>query len=279
MAYERARPRATLADPLLKSLSIMFRNVAKVSLISLCLVVAACAADDESSAPAPTALTSEGVDAAAPSEPGPMVSPLATSVAPPPPPAPAPAVESEPATEDAGAAAPMEDASVPADAEAPPAEQDSGVIVVVPLLFGSIHVTEKSGAICNYRVDGVDKGTSTSLDLALGIGQHSVACITPDRSTSKSVTVTFGATTDVVLELPAPPAPVENGTLVAVAVGGTCGFSVNGAFKGSGSSLKLSVPAGTYSVTCKPGDGSALKSRSVIIKGGDTAMAMFKLAP
>lgn len=69
-------------------------------------------------------------------------------------------------------------------------------------------------------------------------------------------------------------------TLVAVAVGGTCGFSVNGAFKGSGSSLKLELfLAGTYSVTCKPGDGSALKSRSVIIKGGDTAMAMFKLAP
>ena len=254
----------------------MFRNVAKVSLVSLCLVVAACADEDESSAPAPTALTSEGADAAAPTEPGPMVSPLATSVAPPPPPAPAPAVDSEPA-EDAGAPAPMDDASVPADAGAPLAEQDSGVIVVVPLLFGSIHVTEKSGAICNYRVDGVDKGTSTSLDLALSIGQHSVACITPDRSTSKSVTVTFGATTDVVLELPAPPAPVGNGTLVAVAVGGSCAFSVNGAAKGTSSQLKLSVPAGTYSVTCKPTDGSALKSRSVIIKGGETAMAMFKL--
>jgi serine/threonine-protein kinase len=33
---------------------------------------------------------------------------------------------------------------------------------------------------------------------------------------------------------------------------------------------------GTYSVSCKPASG-ATKSRSVTIKSGETAMAMFKL--
>lgn len=74
----------------------------------------------------------------------------------------------------------------------------------------------------------------------------------------------------------APAAGGGNGTLVAVAVGGTCAFSVNGASKGTTSTLKLSLSPGTYSVSCKPASG-ATKSRSVAIKSGATAMAMFKL--
>lgn len=67
-----------------------------------------------------------------------------------------------------------------------------------------------------------------------------------------------------------------NGTLVAVAVGGPCTFTVNGASKGRSSSLRLSLRAGTYSVTCKPASGAA-KSKSVTVRPGETAMAMFKL--
>jgi serine/threonine-protein kinase len=66
------------------------------------------------------------------------------------------------------------------------------------------------------------------------------------------------------------------GTIVAVAVGGTCAFSVNGASKGTMSTLKLSVKPGSYSVTCKPSTG-ATKSKSVTVAGGGSAMAMFKL--
>jgi serine/threonine-protein kinase len=79
---------------------------------------------------------------------------------------------------------------------------------------------------------------------------------------------------------PTPPPPStgsgDNGTLVAVAVGGTCAFSVNGASKGTSSSLKLSIKPGTYSVTCAPSSGSS-KSKSVTVTSGGTAMAMFKL--
>jgi len=73
-----------------------------------------------------------------------------------------------------------------------------------------------------------------------------------------------------------PPSTNEKGTLVAIAVGGTCSFSVNGASKGTTSSVKLSVNPGNYTVTCKPSSG-AMKSKSVEVKSGATAMAMFKL--
>ena len=79
---------------------------------------------------------------------------------------------------------------------------------------------------------------------------------------------------------PPPPAstPASGGTgmLVAVAVGGSCAFAVNGASKGTTSPLKIPLKPGSYSVSCKPASG-ATKSRSVTIKSGETAMAMFKL--
>jgi serine/threonine-protein kinase len=51
---------------------------------------------------------------------------------------------------------------------------------------------------------------------------------------------------------------------------------VNGAGKGTSSSLSLSLKPGTYSVTCKPANG-ATKSKSVTVKSGEKAMAAFKL--
>ncbi len=75
---------------------------------------------------------------------------------------------------------------------------------------------------------------------------------------------------------PPPPAAGDKGTLVAIAVGGTCAFSVNGASKGTTNSLKLSVAPGNYTVTCKPSSG-ATKSKSVEVKSGASSMAMFKL--
>jgi serine/threonine-protein kinase len=75
---------------------------------------------------------------------------------------------------------------------------------------------------------------------------------------------------------PPPPSSGGTGTLLAVAVGGSCAFSVNGAGKGTSSSLSLSLKPGTYAVTCKPSNG-ATKSKSVIVKSGEKAMAAFKL--
>jgi len=78
---------------------------------------------------------------------------------------------------------------------------------------------------------------------------------------------------------PAPPPPSGGGgkgTLVAVAMGGSCAFSVNGASKGTSSSIRVALAPGKHSVTCKPSSGAA-KSKSVVVKSGETAMATFRL--
>jgi serine/threonine protein kinase len=74
----------------------------------------------------------------------------------------------------------------------------------------------------------------------------------------------------------APASGGGKGTLVAVAMGGSCAFSVNGASKGTSSSLRVALAPGKYSVTCKPATGSA-KSKSVVVKSGETAMTTFRL--
>jgi serine/threonine-protein kinase len=75
---------------------------------------------------------------------------------------------------------------------------------------------------------------------------------------------------------PAPAGGGGKGTLVAVAMGGSCAFSVNGASKGTSSSIRVALSPGRYSVTCKPSSGGA-KSKSVVVKNGETAMATFRL--
>jgi serine/threonine-protein kinase len=80
---------------------------------------------------------------------------------------------------------------------------------------------------------------------------------------------------------PPAPAPVaapagEPGTLVVMTVGGTCAVSVNGASKGSGAIVKASVPAGAYTVRCKP-DGASAHTRSVNVVAGQSSMVTFKL--
>ncbi len=118
-----------------------------------------------------------------------------------------------------------------------------------------------------------------------------VAAADPPAATGTKTTgsvptskATAGKATSAPTAAPPPPltptaAPAgggDMGTIVAVAVGGTCAFSVNGASKGTMSTLKLQVKAGSYSVTCKPSTG-ATKSKSVTVTGGGSAMAMFKL--
>ncbi|WP_281324953.1 hypothetical protein [Polyangium sp. 6x1] len=59
----------------------------------------------------------------------------------------------------------------------------------------------------------------------------------------------------------------ELGTLVAVAVGGSCEFSVDGQSITSSSTLRLTVPSGPHVVEC------GAHTRSVIVRTGETSMA------
>jgi serine/threonine-protein kinase len=70
----------------------------------------------------------------------------------------------------------------------------------------------------------------------------------------------------------------EGGTLVAVAVGGSCAFAVDGQPRGEASTLRLSVPPGTHQVTCAAGNGKPRSTR-VSVAAGTTAVATFRLTP
>lgn len=147
--------------------------------------------------------------------------------------------------------------------------------------YGSIKTMTSSGGACAWTVDGKSYGTNTGFTTVLSVGFHPVTCSRASDGfvSTQNVTVIESKTTDVKMWLPAPPpppAPTGKGELVAVAVGGSCTFAVNGASKGTSAQLKLELWPGTYSVSCKPASGSQ-KTRSVIIKPGETAMAMFKL--
>jgi serine/threonine-protein kinase len=105
----------------------------------------------------------------------------------------------------------------------------------------------------------------------------SVATAGPGKTPPGGKVKTEPTSAPVKVDPPPPPAGGgDNGTLVAVAVGGSCAFSVNGASKGTMATLKMSVKPGTYSVTCAPSTGAS-KSKSVTVASGGTAMAMFKL--
>lgn len=237
------------------------RTITKSWLLGISLIVVACSGADDAPAetPAEAPVEATNIDAGAPSAPA---APAVTTEVEPESTMPDPEVVADPA--------PEADAGAPADAGT-----DSGVKKQIPLpSSGKLHATTNTGAFCAFSVDGYAKGSSTVLDIPLYTGQHVVSCKRADGVVaSEPVVITANTTSNVVLDFPV---DLSNGTLVAVAVGGSCTFAVNGAAKGTSSQLKLSVPPGTYSVTCKPATG-AIKSRSVIIKSGDTAMAMFKL--
>jgi eukaryotic-like serine/threonine-protein kinase len=68
----------------------------------------------------------------------------------------------------------------------------------------------------------------------------------------------------------------EMGTLIAVAMGGSCAFSINDAGRGTTTMLKIPIKAGTYVVSCAPANGAA-QSKSVTISPGGVGMATFKV--
>lgn len=74
---------------------------------------------------------------------------------------------------------------------------------------------------------------------------------------------------------PAAPATAGGtGTLMAIALGDPCAFTVNGSSKGSGKQISVTLPAGSYTVGCKSSSGS--KSKGATVKAGEKAVVTFK---
>lgn len=220
-------------------------------LVSLSLSIGACAGSaDEADAPvSPAASQAEGA-------PGALDDPAAPG---------APAAPSGSDASDAGAPS-------SADAASADAGGDAGKKQIPLPTMGALHATTSTGEPCAFSVDGVAKGTTAKLDVALYAGSHAVSCARADGAVANAnVTVVSNQTTNVVMALPAP----SPATIIAVAVGGTCAFTVNGAAKGTTSTLTITVAPGTYTVGCTA--NGALKTRDVTVASGETSMAMFKL--
>jgi serine/threonine-protein kinase len=75
---------------------------------------------------------------------------------------------------------------------------------------------------------------------------------------------------------PKPKPKGGKGTLVAIAIGGSCAFSVDGAPKGTKSSLRMKVPTGPHTVSCAP-PGKATRTQRVVVKSDQPGIASFKL--
>lgn len=251
------------------------RSISMGWFMGLCLSVAACSganqADGEADAPAQPAPsgTSDGTAAptsAAAAGQDDAQDPLGNA----PPAAPvAPSVDG-----DAGSPTPDSGAAGSQDAGA----ADGGNQQIPMPKYGQLKASASTGEICQFEVNGIAKGTSTLLSLTMLTGDSTVKCTRSDGSSaSTSVTIVTSQVSTVVLPFAAPVPPPGPGEIIAVAIGGTCGFLVNGSPKGTASQLKLTVPAGVYSVGCKPSNGGATMTKSVIVKSDESAMAMFKL--
>jgi hypothetical protein len=237
-------------------------RIRSTSIIGLCLSLAACTVS--------TASEQSGAGAGEPAAEGVAMNDEGASNA-------APAAESDPS------------APANADSDADPAVDsgsaplgDAGVDAApkpkIPApTKGYLHAYTSTGT-CEFSLDGVYKSTGTVLDLSLYGDGYVVGCKhSSGKYIEKAAIIEAGKTSNVLFDIQIIPAPsYGTGTLVAVAVGGSCAFSVNGVFIGSGATVTEELEPGTYSVACKPVSG-ATKSRSVTVSAGNTAMAMFKL--
>ena len=75
---------------------------------------------------------------------------------------------------------------------------------------------------------------------------------------------------------PPPPPKGGTGTLVAIAIGGSCSFAVDGAPRGKSSSIRIKVSVGPHSVSCTP-PGGASRTQRVNVKAGKPGIASFRL--
>lgn len=201
----------------------------------------------------------------------------------------APAVAAQVEGTAPGSAAEAASADVGGDAAPPPAPStepdvdgdagadagaDAGSKHQIPVpTFGKLHAATGSGEPCAFTVDGIARGTSSSLDLTLLTGDHALTCTRASDGyvAGRTFTITASQTTNVGIVL-----PTLTGKLSVVAVGGTCEFSIDGVAVGVGDTMMFVLPAPKdYEIGCKT--PSVTKLRTVSLVGGDTAMAMFKL--
>lgn len=69
--------------------------------------------------------------------------------------------------------------------------------------------------------------------------------------------------------------PAAKGTIVAMAIGASCSFAIDGAGRGQSSQVRAKVAPGIHTVSCQPVGGPA-RTKSVKVAPGKAATAVFK---
>jgi hypothetical protein len=195
------------------------------------------------------------------------------------------ATPSEKAGEEAVAVAPDEHTSPDAkpggglrDPAAPPA--------VVPTT-GQL-LAEQVGGSCEFFVGAKAFGDMEELDVALPAGAHDVVCRRGLQSQHQRLEIVAGKTTRVIFrfgantveepgEDPSPDADKgDRGTLVGIAIGGSCRFTVDGEDKGIKSSFRVKIAVGPHVVGCEVPKGK-LKTQTVVVAEDKPGIASFRI--
>jgi len=148
------------------------------------------------------------------------------------------------------------------------------------------------GGTCQWSVDGKAHGVSASVRLRTTAGAHSIACTSGGTTRTQRVTVsaskpgvaTFrigttvssggGGASGATGPSTRPPVSTE-GSLVAIAIGGSCAFAVDGTPRGISSSLRIRVPSGEHRVDCLA--GGVAHSQTVVVTPAEPGVATFRL--
>lgn len=167
---------------------------------------------------------------------------------------------------------------------------------VTPRETGRLAV-EVVGGACELEITDMLHTEAERLEVALPVGRHDVSCRRGQRAEHQQIAIEAGETARVTFrfEAPrlrdlvpddedddAPPPEVEqdevrgpSGTLVAIAIGGSCDFTVDGEPKGKRSSLRMKVAVGVHVVSC---DAEGRHDRkSVVVHTDRPGIASFKL--
>lgn len=159
-----------------------------------------------------------------------------------------------------------------------------------PALTTGQLLAEQDGGACDFSIDGRSHGTAAELDLPLAVGEYDVVCKRGLKAQHQRVRITAGKTTRVVFafaenlveEIDPDEEPSERaaktgdvGTLVAIAIGGQCKFSVDGKVQGVKSSLRRKVPVGDHTVACQT--LKRTKSQTVTVAVDKPGIASFKI--
>lgn len=165
---------------------------------------------------------------------------------------------------------------------------------------GRLAVQVVDGA-CELEIANVVHAEASTLDVAMPVGRYDVVCRRGLSAQHERLEIREGKTTRVTFRFAAntvdapafpdldddeddepPPPAVEDdvvsgprGTLVAIAIGGSCDFTVDGKPKGKRSSLRFKVAVGVHVVTCDAGGRHG--RQSVMVATDHPGIASFKL--